>query len=116
MESFAIKTKQGDITEACRRAGVINTVYYTSKKIEKIDFSAGTVFEPEDFYAGLEVEHRVGEDGYYDRQPFKMIKLIVVSYTDVDGNTWNTPYADDFKSFFKGGVEYEDNMKIKVSQ
>jgi len=43
MESFAVKLKQGDITAACRRAGVSSTVYHNSKKIKPENWTAGMV-------------------------------------------------------------------------
>ncbi len=43
MTDWKKKIKKGDITEACRRAGVSNIVYQQSKKLAPSDFTPGMI-------------------------------------------------------------------------
>lgn len=43
MKDLVKKMRQGDVAEACRRAGVTSQVYYNSLKKSKMDWTAGEI-------------------------------------------------------------------------
>ena len=93
-------------------ASSAGSAYYGELKLgQDVDIAAGAIFSvnAEDFgsYGGINCDAE-----YLPLHAAKML-VIVVSYTDAEGNTWENPYLSAFKETFVG-VNYRDDMTVSV--
>ena len=90
------------------KAGLLQRDYYVEVERSGANLPAGTAYE----LNGNAIYNARAIRGDLQRN-FESMKIIVVSYTDNEGNAWQNPYLSAWKEAF-AGKEYKNNMTIRI--
>jgi hypothetical protein len=88
--------------------GMANT-YYAIVDLENINLLPGGVFEANGQNLGTYARFETGWAVMTFAEPVTF-KIIAISYTDYDGNTWHNPYAAAFNKAYSGAKYSEDRI------